>query len=345
MATMFEEAGYSRERQYEYLLIHYHWTDIITGNGVPPIYSWKWNDTNQSSKPDIRIGFEPIGAHSRTALNPLNQFHTKELIHTFANRMPVDLTWTNHFLSTCYDSETKYWQASKSGAPLATTAMVGYDYLHDSMTLKTALDILHDFLKTNPRGKALVPTGLAVDKGTSSPTGKRSSRLKFYFRIPKTTFSSVRAIMTLGGRIPGLEPQSESLHALLSDITGLPKNFPDDADIPVYHGFGTGASPLGRAVYYLYYFDIAPGADIPHIKFYIPLTHYGQNDLKSAQGVTRWIESQGRGSYGANHLQMLEKVAEEQKLEEGDGLQSYRSCLFRKDGELDVTSYFLTQRC
>ncbi|KAL4867248.1 hypothetical protein BDV12DRAFT_198456 [Aspergillus spectabilis] len=396
MATMFEEAGYSRERQYEYLLIHYHWTVpymgrkpgadgslpwkcLITGHGIPMIYSWKWNDANPSSRPDIRIGFEPIGEYSGTALDPLNQLHTKGLLHTFARRMPVDLTWTNHFLSSFYDSETKYWQAKEAGVPLATTTMLGYDYLHDGLTLKTyffpraagerllpmerwdsslrdilsqngeigtrALDILLDFLKTNPEGQALMPTGLAVDNGTSSPSGSRSSRLKFYFRAPKTTFASVREIMTLGSRIPDLDPQLKSLHDLLSEVTGLPTNFPDDADVPVYHGFGWGSSPLGRASYYLYYFDVAPGAEIPDIKFYTPLSHYGQNDLKSAQGIARWMESQGRGSYCANYLRILEKVAGERKLEEGNGLQSYLSCLFRKDGELDVTSYFLTERC
>ncbi|KAL3476633.1 aromatic prenyltransferase [Aspergillus californicus] len=396
MATMFEEAGYSRERQYENLLIHYHWTVpymgskpdeygrlkwncILSQHGISMVYSWKWNDSNPSSKPDIRIGFEPIGKHSGTAVDPVNQQSSKELLHSFARRMPLDLNWANHFLSTCYDPDTKYWQAKEAGVPLATTMMLGYDFLHDGLTLKTyffprlagqrllpmdrwdtslrevlsansvsgttALDTLLEFLKTSPEGQLLMPTGLAIDNGTNSPSGSSTSRLKFYFRGPKTTFASVREIMTLGGKIPDLEPQLQSLHTLLKDVTGLPQNYPDDADVPVYHGFGTGTSPLGKAAYYLYYFDIAPEADLPDIKFYTPLTHYGQDDRKSAQGITRWMESQGRGSYCENYLRMLEKVAGERTLESGNGLQSYLSCLFKKDGELDVTSYFLTQRC
>ncbi|KAL2831497.1 aromatic prenyltransferase [Aspergillus cavernicola] len=389
MATMFEEAGYSREQQYENLLIHYHWTAhadgrlkwncILTEHGISMVYSWKWNDANPSSKPDIRIGFEPIGEHSGTALDPLNQLSSKELLHSFARRMPLDLTWANHFLSTFYDPDTRYWQANESGLPLATTMMLGYDFLHDGLTLKTyffprpagqrllpmerwdsalrevlsvnnisgttALDTLLDFLKTNPEGKLLMPTGLAIDNGTNSPTGSPSSRLKFYFRGPKTTFASVREIMSLGGRISGLDPQFESLHNLLTDVTGLPTNYPDDADVPIYHGFGTGSSPLGRAAYYLYYFDISPQAEQPDIKFYTPLAHYGQNDLQSAHGITRWMESQGRGAYCENYLRMLGKVAGERKLETGNGLQSYLSCLFKRDGGLDVTSYFLTERC
>ncbi|KAL4783567.1 aromatic prenyltransferase [Aspergillus varians] len=396
MAAMCEEAGYTRERQYENLLIHYHWTVpymgpkpaadgslewkcLITSHGIPLIYSWKWNDATPSSKPDIRIGFEPIGEYSGTALDPLNQLRTKELLHSFAGRMPVDLSWTNHFLSTFYDPDTKYWQAKESGIPLSTTTMLGYDYLHDGMTLKTyffpriagkgllpierwdsslrpilsdnsenataALDTLFEFLKTSSVGQMMVPTGLAIDNGTTSATGSKSSRLKVYFRCPATTFASIREIMTLGGRISGLESQLENLHNLLSDVTGLPTAYPDDADVPVYHAFGNTAAPLGRASYYLYYFDVAPGAEFPDIKFYSPLAHYGQNDRRSAEGISRWMDSQGRGSYSANYLRMLDKVAGGQKLEDGNGLQSYLSCLFKKNGELDITSYFLTERC
>ncbi|OJJ07406.1 hypothetical protein ASPVEDRAFT_202196 [Aspergillus versicolor CBS 583.65] len=397
MAAMLEEAGYSKERQYENLLIHYHWTVpymgpapdadrnvpwkcLITQHGLPLIYSWKWNGPSANSRPDIRIGFEPTGESSGTALDPINQRRTRELLHSFSRRISMDMAWTNHFLSTFYDPETKYWQAKEAGVPLATTTMLGYDYLHDGMTLKTyffprlagqrllpmdrwdaslrhilseadskagtkALDTLQDFLQTSTEGQVLVPTGLAIDNGTSSPTGSQSSRLKFYFRSPHTTFASVREIMTLGGRITGLDTQLQSLHKLLEDVTGLPSDFPDDADAPVHHGFGTGSSPLGRAAYYLYYFDIAPGAELPDIKFYTPLTHYGQDDLKSAQGVTRWMEAHGRGSYCANYLRVLEKVAGEKTLETGNGLQSYLSCLFKQNGELDITSYFLTERC
>ncbi|KAL3443126.1 aromatic prenyltransferase [Aspergillus insuetus] len=399
MAAMFEEAGYEKELQFENLLIHYYWTVpymgsapspdgslkwncILTGNGVSMVYSWKWNTSSPSSKPDIRIGFEPIGVHSATALDPLNQLSTKEILHTFKERMPLSLDWTNHFLSACFDSETKYWVAKeKSGIPLATTVMIGHDYLHDGLTLKTyffprvagerllpwerwdaalrgalathgenatsALDVLSEFLKTSPEGQALVPTGLALDNGTTSPTSRTDSRVKFYFRSPKTTFASVREIMTLGGRIstPHLEVQLGKLHSLLEEITGLPENYPDDADVPVYHGFGTGNSLLRRAAYYLYYFDIAPGAEVPDIKFYTALSHYGQNDRMSAEGTCQFMEREGRGAYAGNYMRMLERVAGERTLETGNGLQSYLAVLFRGDGELDVTSYFLTERC
>jgi hypothetical protein len=58
------------------------------------VYSWKWNTSSPSSpssKPDIRIGFEPIGPHSGTALDPLNQLSTKEILQAFNERMPLSL--------------------------------------------------------------------------------------------------------------------------------------------------------------------------------------------------------------------------------------------------------------
>ncbi|KAL2816569.1 hypothetical protein BJX63DRAFT_387682 [Aspergillus granulosus] len=77
-------------------------------NGISMVYSWKRKSASPSSKPDIQIGFEPIRQHSGTASDPLTQPSTKEILHSFKIRMPLDLDWTNHLLSICFDSETKY---------------------------------------------------------------------------------------------------------------------------------------------------------------------------------------------------------------------------------------------
>ena len=63
-----------------------------------------------------------------------------------------------------------------------------------------APDVLHEFLETSPEGKQMNPLNLAVDDVKPS-----SSRMKFYFQIPRTSFSSVREIMSMGGRIIGVD--------------------------------------------------------------------------------------------------------------------------------------------
>lgn len=171
-----------------------------------------------------------------------------------------------------------------------------------------------------------------------------SSRMKFYFQCPKTSFDSVREIMTMGGRITGVNEQLKDLHELIKAISGLPSDFLSDAEVPSAEQYDPSAAsnfvelPILLSGY-LYYFDIAPGASRPEIKFYTPVRRYGRDDLSLAKGIMGWMESKGRGEYCERYLNMLESLAEHRRLDEGQGLQTYVSCLFKKGGELDVTTY------
>ncbi|KAJ5952084.1 uncharacterized protein N7479_010497 [Penicillium vulpinum] len=347
----------------------FKWQSLLGVEGSPIEYSWKWNTAG--GKPDVRYTMEAICAATGTLLDPLNQQATLEMLHRIADFVPtVDLTWTNHFFATLFDHDrSKYMQEAAAGAHFTTSVVVAAEWLKGGLNLKTyfvprrlgqadgkmpmaqweeslvkidpnsaARAAMHDFLNTSPEGKLLSPFMLAVDNVVPE-----KSRLKFYFQSPHTSFASVREIMTLGGRIPVPETHFQELRSLISAVTGLDENYPEEVEIPSMSDYNPAAKDNFVEIDilltgYLYYFDIAPGASLPDIKFYSPVRRYGPDDGALAKGITEWMTSRGRGEYGQRYREMLEDLTEHRKLEDGKGMQTYVSCLFKK-GQLDITSY------
>ena len=347
------------------------WKSLLGLDGTPIEYSWKWN--TRTGEPDVRCATEPIGQFPGTELDPLNQQALREMLHRLAAAMPsVDLTWVNHFLATLYDHDNaKYVQEAAAGAQLATSVQITAELLPKGVAIKTyffprklgqnglmplaewevaigqldpnnaARAALHKFIAGSAEGKLLTPFSVAVDN--VAPT---KSRLKWYFHTPHTSFSSVRDIMTLGGRIttPYLAAGLADLQDLIKAVTGLPRDFPEDAELPAAPQWDPSRvdkfGDLGKVLYgYLYYFDIAPGKTLPEIKIFIPVRYYARDDLSLARGITEWMEARGRGVYCQRYLRMLESLAEHRRLDDGNGLQTYVSCLFKNNGELDITTY------
>lgn len=157
--------------------------------GSPIEYSWKWN--SPTGKPDVRFTTEAVGPSTGTALDPLNQQATLEMLHNIAKLVPtIDLSWTNHFLATLYDHDrSKYAQeAMASDVHFTTTIMVAAKWIATGLNLKTyfiprrlghtngklplalweeslaklhpsspARAAMNEFLATNPEGKLLSP--------------------------------------------------------------------------------------------------------------------------------------------------------------------------------------------
>lgn len=347
------------------------WKSLIALDGSPIEYSWKWN--TRTREPDVRYVTEPIGRSAGTELDPLNQQALRETLLGLADLMPaVDMTWVNHFLATLYDHDhSKYMKEAAAGAHLGTSVQIAAELLPSGVTLKayffprklgqnglmpmnqwegaisqldpdnTARAALHAFLADGPESQLLTPFSLAVDA-----VALAQSRLKWYFHSPKTTFTSVRNVMTLGGRIdrPYLPTALDKLFGLIKAVTGVPDDFDEHTELPAAPSwdssrkakFGDLAKMLSG---YLYYFDIAPGNALPEIKIFVPVRYYAHDDLKLADGITRWMESQGRGAYCQQYLRMLDCLSEHRHLQDSNGLQTFVSCLIKKDGELDITTY------
>lgn len=348
------------------------WKSVFAADGTPLEYSWKWNTA--TGAPDVRYTVEPIGHASGTSSDPLNQETTKKLLSHLTNVLPsLDLTWFHHFASALYDADNEGYAAEiRAGAPLITTMFLAFEFLKKELVVKAyfaprklgqtglfplddwvsvlrgigpgnaSLDEVAEFLKTDPEGLSLNPFALAIDCVKPS-----KSRMKLYFQSPRTCFNSVRQIMTLGGKIHGVEGALEELHELIKLVMGLDKDFPSSQEVPTRDEFfpaakdSSGDLPIVFSGY-LYYFDIAPGSSMPDIKFYIPICRYGRDDRSIARALIQWMKSRGRGQYTENYKRILESLGTHRPLDAETGVQTFISCIFQK-GELSVTSYLAPQ--
>ncbi|KAL3477681.1 tryptophan dimethylallyltransferase-domain-containing protein [Aspergillus californicus] len=342
------------------------WKSMLQLDGTPFEFSWRWNTPDGA--PDVRIGLEPIGPMAGTALDPLNHSSTREVLHKLSSAVPgVDLTLTHHFLSTLFDHDyAKYAEEVAGGAQIGTSLTFSLDFLRDSTGIKTyfqprmlnqhgSLDIprweaafqklhpdapsrlaLYEFIENSQEGKLLEPFCLSVDNCDLS-----KARLKWYFNSPHTSFTSIREIMTLGGRIPATDMRAQQftdLFDLLKGLTNQPADFSEDSEFPA--PFSNGVSTFDTLKGCVYFFDIAPGNPVPEIKIYFPVRNHCQNDLGATKNLISWLDSRDRGQYGPAFLRALEAVADYRRLDEGAGLQSFVSCQFKAEGDLDITSYF-----
>lgn len=107
-----------------------------------------------------------------------------------------------------------------------------------------------------------------------------ASRLKIYFRIRETSFSSVQHTMTLGNRIetPELVRGLRNLKPLWDAV--LERNgFPEDAALPqIDH----------RTAGILYNVEFHLGSAVPQVKIYIPVRHYAGSDQKIMHGLDEY---------------------------------------------------------
>lgn len=235
------------------------WRSLITVEGGPIEYSWKW--PTRTSEPDIRYSLEPINRFSGTAEDPLNQQPATQVLNRLAKMIPgVDLTWTNHFLATLYDHDkTKYVEKmAATGMPATSTFGMAAEFCTKGLGLKAyfvprkvghhpvppqadweaaikqlhpenpSLETLLEFLAGHPEGQKLNRLLLAVDC-----VAPAKSRLKWYVQSPSSSFNSVREIMTLGGRRAGMEKALSEMRELIWNVLDLPSEFPDDAEMPL----------------------------------------------------------------------------------------------------------------
>jgi DMATS type aromatic prenyltransferase len=164
---------------------------------------------------------------------------------------------------------------------------------------------------------------------------------------PHTKFSSVREIMTLGGRVnlPGLNVQLADLYDLIKAVTDLPLDACETDEIrPVSNGNSDVRSPENGLEDILlhgnrYCFNITPGKTMPEIRMYLQLRLNGRDDSTIARGLVSWMEAHGRGAYCQAFLHMLRNgLGGHRRLDWSTGIQTSLACQF-KDGELEVTSY------
>ncbi|KAF4997655.1 hypothetical protein FGRMN_3687 [Fusarium graminum] len=192
----------------------------------------------------------------------------------------------------------------------------------------------------------MTPIMLAVDDKDVA-----TARIKWYFATGCSKLAWARKIMTLGGRIttehlPHLEKQLDDLVELIRAVTGVASDLSEDVDLPPATRFDPSRGegnyiplPVSIAGYQVH-FNIAPGSDVPGVKLYIPMRRYARDESSVAQGLANFMQSKGRNTYTGEYMDMLASLLPDGKqLREVHCLQTYVSCLFKKNGELEITTY------
>ncbi|KEY72290.1 hypothetical protein S7711_00288 [Stachybotrys chartarum IBT 7711] len=366
-----------------------NWKSLVQPDGTPIEYSWKWPQAG--GKPEVRYDLEPIGKDAGTEWDPLCQAAAKELMGRLAATIPnVDNTWFHHFMSTLFEHDSKKLAlAAASGEHISSTVLMAAEFLPKGVAFKTyiqprllgypgglpssvyeasiagiepetpARNALRDFLANSYEGQRMVPFSVGIDN-------RPGSRLKWYFSSAHTSFASVRAILTLDGRVknPHLERQLADLYDLIKTVLGLPDDFPETEHAGVFLGAKSpynlpappprpptdangsnnvdDTTPTNFQAGFPYYFDVAPGQDLPGVKWSLPLRNYDRDDLSVAKAFTAWMEKLGRGEYCGRYMSLLTRLAHTHgvTLEESKGLQEFFSVMLKPDGELDVSTYY-----
>lgn len=375
-AILLHEAGHSMQSQFLGLLFYFHyvapelgpamnkkgtfmpWKSFMTDHFSPIELSWEWS--LRSTRPTIRFSWEPIGPHAGTLADPLNQYAAESLARRYQLLLPsCDLTLFDYFSARLlsynnsadeHDHQSRSFVALDPGeedhpmlkAYFLPTFKAAEMRLNTWNLIRTSildlsnsnclsdhsfgLTALTRFLDSSPNGAKLKAEMLAID--CVEPV---KSRLKLYMRTPKTSFLSVRDIMTLGGLLDdaSLTICFRELYRLWKLVFSLGSDYMENQELQ---------SKNHRTAGILYYFDIKQGKALPSVKIYLPVRHYGRDDLTIADGLKKYLDSHRRDGDAGRFLKALHGIVGPNTLQDSRGLQTYIGCSF-VDEQLKLTSY------
>ncbi|KAE8346218.1 tryptophan dimethylallyltransferase-domain-containing protein [Aspergillus arachidicola] len=128
--------------------------------------------------------------------------------------------------------------------------------------------------------------------------------------------------------------------ALFRMVLGLHDKFLQDEELPVQNPFQSSrAHPEDYYSGLRYHFNLAPGAQLPDVKLYLPVIRYGRSDADIALGLQRFMMSRHRGQYVDGYQRAMESINLRHKSGNGYRIQTYIACSFDQDGSLSLTSY------
>ena len=372
LAILLQKAAYPVNDQLQNLLFYYQsivpelgvgpnaqglprsWRSFMTDHYSPIELSWEWGCGGEA--PTVRFSIEPIGPHAGTPMDPCNQYATTRLVHQYQPLIPnCDLRLFEHFSkellsyehlpSRDHSSRTfvafefgkdnlmlkaYFLPAFKAAESNQSTWEIIRQAIQDlpdySLSAFSGLSTLQNYLTTSPHGSELEAEIFAID--CVAPC---RSRLKIYMRSRSTSFASVRDIMTLGGTLDGssLTHGLHELQKLWRLVLPQWQPFSPDDDLRQNNHRTAGV---------LYYFDIKQGTALPGVKIYIPVRHYGPNDLAIADGLQLYLKSRGQGHFARKYVEALEGIAPPASLRSRCRIQTYIGCSI-VGGQLKLTSY------
>ena len=340
LATLLYEAQYSVTAQCDILLFDFlilapqlgphpqalrgrsPWKSFMTDDNIPIELSWEWGLRDKS--PVVRLSIEPIGLDAGTPQDTLNKFATNAVVDNSQHIYPsTDLSLFHYYskelltynVERCHQSrsflsfdfgETKpmlkayflpIFKAMETGQSTMALISQAIDKLSKVEGLMfPSYEILCEYLRTSTQGSKLQAEMFSID--CVSPA---SSRMKIYVRSQSTSFDSIRANMTLDGKL-----RQRDLDKGMVELEKLWKMVLLPAQ------FATANEELPRKDHrtagILYYYDIKPGQAYPIPRLYIPVRHYGETDTAIVMGLTRYLNTRGQDKTATHYLKALRTI-------------------------------------
>ena len=308
------------------------WKSFMIDDGVPVEMSWDWGLGGKP--PTIRLSLEPIGLYAGTLQDPWNSYAIARVIWKMNRICPgSDLCLFNHFSRELSIGSHGCQTLGPSSASESwqLRSFVAFDFLSTGIMLKAyfvplfneskteprtleviaeaisrvselealefpAFHLLLHYLTTSVEGTRLGAEMLAID--CVSPT---AARIKVYLRSQSTSFNSIRSNMTLGGKLRqrGLESGLLELEKLWRLVLPVAKNSSPDEELP---------RKIHRTAGILYYYDFKSKQSCPVPRIYIPVRHYGHNDLDIAKALETYLRGRGQDEWAHRYLLALQDI-------------------------------------
>ena len=304
------------------------WKSFMTDSHIPLELSWEWDPEDKS--PIVRLSIEPIWLDAGTPQNALNAFATVHLVENVQrDLLGVDLRLFHYFSKELLTYNVEHRNtALTTAAGHQSRTFIAFDFGKTGITLKAyffpifkaresglstlalisqaiaglgklglqvpGYDILCNYIRTSREGSMLETEMFAID--CVSPA---SSRMKVYLRSQSTSFESVRANMTLGGKLKKYDKGIAELEKLWKSVLLPARNASAHEELP---------HKAHRTAGVLYYYEIKPDQLVPTPRVYIPVRHYGQNDTAISEGLVRYLKTRGLDETSDRYLRALQKT-------------------------------------
>lgn len=338
------------------------WQSFMTDDFTPIEFSWNWGNAEGRIEPKIRFSIEAIGDEAGTPTDPWNQTATIDLVGQLRFILPgLDLQWFDNlsrklisdnnndvsakclklqghrsslFLAFEFVGRTPKMKVytlplvRATKTPQSVSTIIS-DILSSIAQGKAAWSAAHqliEFLETGGKNFRLEPLIVAFDCVMPS-----RSRIKVYARSSDTSLASVEAVMSMFYEPNNRKTGLGELRQLWRLTFGLDNSFCSGENLPFKPHCTSGI---------LYCFEVRPGHIGITPKVYLPVKHYGRNDLDIAQGLATFLRSRNTDpeQMVESYLQFLHETCTYRSLSSACGLQTYISCSII-NGSLDITSY------
>ncbi|KAF5980326.1 putative prenyltransferase [Fusarium bulbicola] len=273
------------------------YTSLLTDDGTPFEYSWKWNSS--TSSPEIRYCIEAIGPHTGASDS--------------SYVLGLDLTWFQHF-AKAFGIEQRQLASDNPKAP-KPSMFVAFEHVLKGVVVKTY------FLPSAEAGSGGPPTFetcASAARGVLTSAAALNAALDVSHDTRREISEMDRGIKELG--------------RLLSLILGRETLISWDDELEVQGVFDKClAHDCGLYERMTYYCGIALSSKLPDLKLYMPVIRFGRSDAAVASGFGPYLGLRKRDQFLDDFVRALGGIGTGNRIVIGHRQETYLTVAFQRD--------------